>query len=211
MTNRLHHTLIALLLSAGLAACATNSTITHDYVTPDIAERDVTGVLVVAVAQKQESRIAFENAFARALDRNGTHAVSSYTLVPDLDADGEEIVEAAEKAGLSTILVTRYIGESVQDVYHPGTVYYGVMPAIGPYYGGGYYGYYGQAYEIAYQQPVWTTNRTYTLISDLFATDSKEHLWEAVSDTIRSGSNGELRDDIIQGFINYIKYKGVLD
>jgi hypothetical protein len=204
--------LVAAALSLCLSGCGINSTISHDYVAPDIDQMQLSGVLVVAVAQKDEARRTFENAFVKSLQRRGANAVASYTLVPALDADGEEIIEAAEKAGLDSILVTRYIGETVQEVYHPGTSYYGVMPAVGPYYGGrGYYGYYGQAYEIAYQQPVWTTNRSYTLISDLFATETKEHLWEAVSDTIRSGSKGELRDDVINGFIRNMKDNNVLD
>ena len=122
------------------------------------------------------------------------------------------MIAAARSAELETILVTRYVGESVEEVYHPGTVYYDVMPAYAGSYNRGYFnGYYGHAYEVAYEQPVWTANRSFTLISDLFATDSKEHLWQAVSDTVRAGSDNQLRDDMIKGFVDELRAKGLLD
>jgi hypothetical protein len=203
-------TLFAALLVL-LSACSTNSTITHEYVDPKAHTLDLEGVLIVGVAQKKSARVEFEDAFAKSLGRQGVRAIASHTLVANQKAEAEVFVAAAEKEGLDTILVTRYVGESVEEVYHPGTVYYGVMPAYGGRYNrGGFGGYYGHAYEVAYQQPVWTANRTYTLISDLFATESKEHLWQAVSDTVQSGSNDSLRDDVIKSFVSNLKDQGLL-
>ena len=70
-------------------------------------------------------------------------------------------------AVLVTILVTRYVGEKSDEVYHPGTVYYTVTPAYDPGYYGNFGGYYGRATEVAYQQPVWTENVSHAMISDL--------------------------------------------
>lgn len=200
----------ALLLAA--TGCSNNSTITHSYVDPEARSLDLDGVLVLAVAPDTRSRVDFEDAFARSLARHGARAVASHTLLKDAEAQADEVVAAARGADLDTILVTRYVGEQVDEVYHPGTVYYDVMPAYaGPYNRGSFGGYYGHAYEVAYDQPVWTANRTYTLISDLFATDSREHLWQAVSDTVRAGSDNQLRDDMIKGFVDELKAKGLLD
>jgi len=195
-----------------VSACSTNSTITHEYVDPNAHTLDLEGVLIVGVAQKRSARVEFEDAFAKSLGRHGVRAIASHTLVANQEAEADVFIAAAEKEGLDTILVTRYVGESVEEVYHPGTVYYGVMPAYGGRYNrGGFGGYYGHAYEVAYQQPVWTANRTYTLISDLFATDSKEHLWQAVSDTVQAGSNDSLREDVIKSFVSNLKDQGLLD
>ena len=38
------------------------------------------------------------------------------------------------------ILITRYIDERAEEIYHPGTVYCGVMPAYGGAYNRGRYG-----------------------------------------------------------------------
>jgi hypothetical protein len=195
-----------------LAACSTNSKITHSYIDPNANSMDLEGVMVLAVANDRRSRADFENAFTRTLDRKGVRAVASHSLVPDQDSEAEVFLAAAEKANVDTILVTRYIGESVEEVYHPGTIYYDVMPAYaGPYNRGRFGSYYGHAYEVAYDQPVWTANRTYTIISDLFAAESKEHLWQAVSETIRAGSDNQLRDDMIKGLVDDMKKQGLLD
>ncbi len=88
----------------------------------------------MAVTKKQSSRIDFEDAFVKALNRKGVTATASHTLVAKLDDDADAVLAAATAANLDMILLTRYIGASSEDVFHPGTIYYGVAPA----YGGGY-------------------------------------------------------------------------
>ena len=202
--------LLAGTFTLALYGCGGNSEITHSYVDPELDKLDLEGVLVVAVTQKQASRVAFEDAFTKALSSRGVRAQASHTLVPKQKAPAEEILAAAEGAGLDTVLVTRYIGESSQEVYHPGTVYYGVTPAYGAGYNRGFGGYYGRAYEVAYEQPVWTNNVTHSLISDLYATKTKEHLWQAVSETLQAGSNEKVRSDAIKGLISNLKEQGLL-
>lgn len=188
-----------------LSACANNSTIVHSYIDPTVKNMDLEGVLVIAVTQKMPARIEFEDAFVKELRQHGANAIASHTLLPSDKPGRENVIAAAKKANLDTILVTRYLGKNDQAVYHPGTIYYGVTPTYG------FGGYYGQAYEVAYQQPVWTSNVTYTLNSDLFATDSKEHLWQALSETIKAGGTGKLRDDVIKSFVGNMKGAGLFD
>lgn len=192
-------------------ACNTNSNITHSYVDPVLKKLDLDGVLVVAVAKKQEARKDFEQAFADALGRRGVRAVASYTLVPTNKPSSEDIIAAAKKANLDTIMVTRYMGKMTDEVYHPGTIYYGVTPAYGAGYHGVFGGYYGRAYEVAYEQPVWTSNVTHTIVSDLYVTETKGHMWQAVSDTIQASDNKKLRNDAISGLIGNLKDQGMLD
>jgi hypothetical protein len=193
-----------------LSGCSANSEIIHSYVNPDLAKMDLHGVLVVAVAREQSGRVTFEDEFTRALKQNGVQAQASHTLVPEAKASADQIIAAAEKADLDTILVTRYIGESEDQVYHPGTVYYGVTPAYGAGYYGGFGGYYAHAYEVAYEQPVWTTNITHTLVSDLYTTAGKEHLWQALSETIEANSTEQVREDAIDGLIRNLKSQGLI-
>ncbi len=203
--------LIAGILGLILSACNTTSEITHSYVDPVLKKLDLEGVLVVGVAQKREGRIEFEDAFAKALVKRGVNAQASYKLVPDMKPTSEVIIAAAKKANLDTILVTRYVGKAAEEVYHPGTIYYGVTPAYGRGYHGGFGGYYGHAYEVAYEQPVYTSNVTHTLISDLYVAQTKEHMWQAVSDTIQASGTGKLRDDAIASLIGNLKDQGLLD
>lgn len=200
-----------LLLLIFIAGCNTNSSITHSYVDPVLRKLDLDGVMVIAVTQEMEYRKDFENAFAKALSRHDVRAVASHTLVPSKEPSSEEVIAAATKAGLDTVMVTRYMGKAAEEVYHPGTIYYGVTPAYGAGYYGGFPGYYGRAYEVAYEQPVWSTNVTHTLVSDLYVTETKGHIWQAVSDTIQASGDKKLRDDAIAGLIGNLKDQGMLD
>ena len=202
--------LLLAVVALALSGCGGSSEITHSYVDPELDKLDLEGVLVVAVTRQQSARVEFEDAFTRALSRRGVRAQASHTLVPQQKASAEEIIAAAEGANLDTVLVTRYIGESSEEVYHPGTVYYGVTPAYGGGYHRGFGGYYGRAYEVAYEQPVWTNNITHSLISDLYVAATKQHLWQAVSETLQAGSTKQVRDDAIKGLIGSLKEQGLL-
>jgi hypothetical protein len=199
------------LLAILAVGCSNNSTIKHSYVDPVLRKLDLEGVLVVGVSQKLEARREFEQAFSNALKRRGVRAVPSYTLLPGKDPSAEEVLAAAKNAQLDTVMVTRYMGKSEQEVYHPGTIYYDVAPAYGTGYYGGFGGYYGRAYEVAYEQPVWSTNVTHTLVSDLYVTETKGHMWQAVSDTIQASGDRKLRDDAIDSLIGNLKDQGMLD
>lgn len=197
------------VLIVAVSGCANNSTITHSYIDPTANKLGLSGVLVIAVTKKMESRVDFEDAFAKALRAKGVNAVASHTLLPQIKPTKDEVIEAASGAHVDTVLVTRYLGAQNQEIYHPGTIYYGVTPAYSPHGGYGYGGYYGRAYEVAYQQPVWTSNVTYTLTSDLFAAGDKLHLWQAVSETIKAGGEKKLRDDVIDSFVDNMKDSGM--
>lgn len=194
-----------------LAGCGINSQITHSFVDPQFKDLDLHGVLVVAVTKQQAVRVEFEDSFTRQLARHGVHATAGHTLLPQKKPSAQEVIAAAEAAGLDTILVTRYVGEKTEEVYHPGAVYYAVTPAYDPGYRGSFGGYYGRATEVAYQQPVWTANVSQTLISDLYVANSKKHLWQATSDTIKTGGTSQLLDDAIGALIGNLKDEGLLN
>jgi hypothetical protein len=200
----------ALLLGLALSGCAQNTSITHSYIDPVLKKMDLHGVMIVGVAQKQSARVRFEDDFVNALKKRGVEAVASHTLLARHKAEPEEVIAAANKAGLDTIMITRYLGEMSEEIYHPGTIYYGVTPAIGSSYYGGFGGYYYHAYEVAYQQPVWTTNVTHTLVSDLYVVETKGHLWQAVSETMQAGSVKGVREDAIKGLVSDLKDQGLV-
>lgn len=199
---------LSVIMAAG---CSTNTSVTHSYVDPVLRKLDLDGVLVVAVVREPEARQDFELAFSNALARHGVRAVASHTLLPEARPSSENVISTATEAGLDTVMVTRYIGKSSEDVYHPGTIYYGVAPAYGAGYYGGFGGYYGRAYEIAYDQPVWTTNVSHTLVSDLYVTETKGHIWQAVTETIQASGDRKLRNDAIDGLMQNLKDQGMLD
>ena len=202
---------LAASCALALFACSINSEVTNSYVDPEFNKLGVHGVLVAAVAKEPATRIEFEDAFTKALVRRGVDAVASHTLVPQQKPTAQEIIDAAGKAGLDTILVTRYVGEKVDEVFHPGAVYYAVTPAYDPGYYGNFGGYYGRAVEVAYQQPVWTANVSHAMISDLYVAKTQARVWQAVSETIESSSNSQVMNDAIDALIGNLKEKGLLN
>lgn len=204
-------TLVAGIGALALAGCNINSEITNSYVDPEFSKLDLQGVLVVAVTRQPESRVRFEDTFARALQRRGVDAKASHTLVPQQDATADDIIAAATKAKLDTILVTRYVGDKTDEVYHPGAVYYAVTPVYDPGYHGNFPGFYGRATEVAYRQPVWTQNVTHAMISDLYVVETHDRLWQAVSETIQSSDTSQVMDDAIDALIGNLKEKGLLN
>lgn len=202
---------LAGLCALAVSSCNINSEVTNSYVDPEFRKMDLHGVLVVAVTREPKARVEFEDTFTRALQRRDVNAVASHTLVPEQKATAEDVIAAAEKAGLDTILVTRYVGERADEVYHPGAVYYAVTPAYDPGYYGNFGGFYGRATEVAYQQPVWTTNISHALISDLYVARTQARLWQAVSETIQASSTSQVMDDTVDALIANLKEKGLLN
>jgi hypothetical protein len=202
---------LSLMLLGLLAACSNNAEIKYAYIDPTVKNKDLHGVLVIGVAREQASRVRFETRFAKSLERKGVRALASHTLVPGDDLSKEQAIAIANENKLDTILLTRYVGESAQEIYHPGTIYYGVAPVYGGGYNRRFGSYYGHAYEVAYEAPVTTTNVTITLVSDLYEVKTEEHLWQAVSDAIKAGSQNDLLDAFIRSFVNNMVEQKLLD
>jgi hypothetical protein len=195
---------MALLLIIAATACSSTAEITYSIVAPGAINKDLHGVMVVGVATNNTDRVDYEKAFTQELRRKGVHAIASYTLLPQKKISGDQATATANKNELDTILVVRYVGESQVEIYHPGTRYYDVVPTYGPR-GGGFGGYYGHAYEVAYDPAVYSTNRTITLVSDLYEVSTEKALWTAVSDAIKAGNEKELRDSFIKAFISNLQ------
>lgn len=202
--------LCAATFTLGLVACNINSEISHSNVDRDFTTENLHGVLVVAVARSPENRVEFEDTFTKALKRYDVDAIASHTLVPQPNATADDIIAAAKQAKLDTILITRYIGESTSDVYHPGKVYYAITPAYDPGYYGNFGGYYGRAVEAAYQQPAWTSNVRHTLVTDLYVVSTQLRPWQAVSETIQASDSSQVMDDAVDALIGDLKEKKLL-
>ena len=185
---------LLLLLLVGLVACGTTAQIKHSYINPTASEKDLNGVMIIGVATTNAARIDFEKAFVRDLKGRGVRAMASYTLVPGDDVTAEQAIAAANDNNLDTILVTRYVG---------------VAPVYGPRRGG-LSGYYGHAYEVAYEPPVYTTNVTVVLVSDLYEVSTEEHLWQVVSEAIKADGKKQLRDAFIAAFVDDLRAQKLL-
>ncbi|MGK0442359.1 MAG: hypothetical protein ACJA0N_002169 [Pseudohongiellaceae bacterium] len=193
-----------------LAGCGTTAEITTAWVEPNLQKKELKGVLVIAVTDKQTARVNFEDAYTKALNKKGATAIASHTLVPG-KATKEAVIAAAKKAGLDTLLVSHYVGRVEEPVYYQGTTYYGIVPA----YGGGYHNqfdrYYGQVVKIGSSPDIWRTNNYVLLVSDLYETATEKPIWQAGSRSIDPDNRKELRNAFIDAFVDQMAEQGLLN
>lgn len=191
--------LSSLLLVIQLLGCGTTANINNAWVDPDLLGKELHGVLVVAISEKEAARIDYEDAYTKALLDKDIHAVASHTLF-SLKADKEKVLAVAREEKLDTILVTRYAGTMDEQVFHRGTTYYARTPMYGSRHHGNFGGYYG--YTKAYSDPnVYTMNSYVSLVCDLYETDTEKPVWQVASTAMDPEDRDELRDAFIEAFV----------
>lgn len=202
--------LLSIALILCLVACGTTATIDDSWVKPDLKDKNLNGVLVIAVARDEAMRTEFEQAYTKALQERGINAVSSYTLAAGAPKK-EDVIAAANAAQLDTILVTRYAGTFEQPVFHQGTTYYARTPAYGSGYHGRFGGYYTQITKVYSQPDVWMNNKYVTLVSDLYEVANEDHLWQASSSSLNPENMDEVRDAFITSFVENMDEQKMLE
>jgi hypothetical protein len=201
--------LISLLL---IAACSStpSAKITHSWISKDIEQKqDLSGVLVLAISNKAESRQRFEREFSAALTKQGVRAVASYTLKGGAKISKEDVKAMGRKENLDTVLITTFAGRDQEEVLHRGRTYYGVQPIYtggGYYRRGGYYGGgYGAVYEIAHVPDFYAQHKSLHLEANLYEIATEEHLWVAASGITESESKQTMLDSFIDAFMTQLK------
>ena len=198
---------IALCLAAILSGCASQAKITYAWTADSIDQyRDGEGVLVLAISKKPEARARFEDAFTRALQREGVHAVASYTLNDARKISREDVMAMAAQAKLDFALVTSFAGRDEYEVLHPGRTYYAVQPiytGTGGYYGRG--GVYGAPFEVAHVPDFYAQHKSLHLEANLYSLPDGEHLWQAASGIEDNHDNKAMMESFIDAYIAELK------
>ena len=154
--------IIAALITA--LGCSTIANIDRTWVDKDIHSKNLSGVLVVAMAENAELRKLFEDDYVTELKKHGVNAHASHKLgLKRINPDN--VVAVAQKQALDTVLVTNYVGSSEYDVYHGDTYFYGGAMTISSE--GGSHSYYGYSYQVDGPASHYTTNKFISLVSSL--------------------------------------------
>jgi len=197
-----------LLLTFILAGCGTSAHIEKSWVHKDFYSKNFRGILVVAAANREQDRRAFETEFTEALQKHGVHAVASYTLKGGTDLNKEDVAAMAAQAQVDTVLVTLFAGRDETAVLHPGRRYY----AYTPVYGGGYYGrgIYGVPYQVGQTSDFWAEHKSVHLEASLFEVKTEELLWRASSGMEEQSDVAKMRPAFIQSFMEDLASRGVI-
>jgi hypothetical protein len=201
--------ILALVCLLALGACASSAKITHTWVAEDIHDKDLQGVLVLAISEKPDARQRFERAFTDALKKRGVNAVASYELKGGAKITKADIIDMGRQANLDTVLVTTFAGKDQHEVLHPGRDYYGYQPM----YNRGYYGrgsVHGVPYYVGSTPDFYAVHKSVHLEANLYAITSEEHLWLAASGVDESDNVDTMLNAFISAFIKQLSEQGLV-
>jgi hypothetical protein len=186
------------------AACDSTS-VKDTWKDPQYAGSPFRNVMVLGVSKSPANRRVFEDGFARALRETGATASPSYPVLPE---DGEiphnRIQRAVDQAGADAVLVTRVLRVDRNIQTSPATMGIGVGRG---YYGGGYRGYYGAAWNApvdVYEYEV------LTLESTLWDVKSDKVVWSGTSEASEPKDVATLTQSLAKTLIAKMKADGVL-
>ncbi len=187
-----------------LAACSNTATITHSWVAEGIENKDLEGVLIVAISSKAEPRQRFEREFAAALKNHGVRAVVSYDHKGGAKIDKADVLAISQELNLDTVLITSFAGRDHTEVLHAGRTYYGVQPI---YNRNGYYrrgSVYGAPYEVAHIPDFYAQHKSVHLEANLYEIATEEHLWVAAAGIDESDDIESMRSGFISAFMQQL-------
>jgi len=196
--------LLIFALAAALAACSNTATVTHSWMADNIAQKDLHGVLIVAIAEKPATRQSFETKFADALTARGIHAVASFDHKGGAKIGKEDVLALSRELDLDTVLVTVFAGRDQTEVLHAGRTYYGVQPI---YNRTGYYrvgSVYGAPYEIAHIPDFYAQHKSIHLEANLYEIATEEHLWVAAAGMDDDGDFKTMESAFISAFMRQL-------
>jgi hypothetical protein len=203
-----------MLLLLILTACskATMTNFSQSYRNPGYEETVFKRVLIIAVAQNEESRKTFEDALASAIANEGGTAAPSYTVLPDSTQISEQqLYTVIQDAGIDGVLLTRLLSVDKDTEYtppkkynNPQTRYYPAGPGWGYGYGG-YYGWYGTTYAEVHTPGYFDTSTTLKLESNLYSVATNELVWTGQSETIDPDSLDDARASVTQAVAKKLK------
>ena len=207
---------IFIIAAATLAACSkTKTSIPQSYRNPGYEQTVFKKLFVIGVAESQESRQAFEDAFAKAIAAQGGGAQASWGLLPQSTKLEEEQIRAAIEGGnFDGVLITRLLSVDKDQEYvepkaynNPKTRYY---PGGGGYYGrghygGGYYGFYGTTYAKVHEPGYFETSTTLRLETSLYSLATDGLVWTGQSDTVDPESIPDARESMTTAVAKKLK------
>jgi hypothetical protein len=197
----------------GVLACASTqeTRLRNVQVTPSLQPSRLRNVATMAITPNQETRQRAEGDLAARIQRLGTQAVASTSVLgAQPPATKDELREALLKSGVEAVLVGQFVGKDTQQKV-VGTQTVGGPAFVGPGYGmGGLYGYYGWAGP-TYTEPVVRDQTTLVLQFRLFRVEGDgQLLWSAQSQTIDPGQQDEVIAQVNEAVVTELARSGFI-
>ncbi len=194
---------IVLLVTA--AGCASTS-IRDSWTAPGLqGPLDYQKILVVFMDPTEATRRAAEDALVARIGSG--QAVASHTLFTMQEVQNAADNEAAVRrtlqgAGVDSAVVMRMVSEQQELSYSPGMTY--------PAYYGGFYGYYGRGWGMAYSPGYMRTDTIVSVETNLYSLDDEELVWAGTTETFNPNDIAKMVNEIADAVNQDLRSKGLL-
>ncbi len=194
-----------------LAACSkTTTNISQSYRNPGYEQTVFKKLFVIGVAENQESRQAFEDAFANAINGQGGSAATSWGHLPKSEQLTEdEVRSAVEAGGFDGVLITRLLAVDKAQQYTPASTYNNPRTRYyaggGGLYGYGFYGFYGTTFAQVHEPGYFETSTTIRVETNLYSVATDSLVWTAQSDTVDPSSIPDARESMTAAVAKKLK------
>jgi len=185
-------------LFAGLVLISCSTTkITHTWADKSYRGSPFSDILVIGVAEQNETRRSFEKKFVAKLESMGVKGVESSTVMAaDEKIDKETILAVVEKTGVDGVLLTYLVAVTEKEVANPGPTY----SPVDDYHGGSMPDI-SSAYEYRSAPQYYTTRVKVRLETNLYDASTEQKVWSARSRTLNPKSETALMDSVIDALV----------
>jgi len=198
---------IAVAVSAFfLPISCTTTKITHTWADKSYRGMPFSHILVIGVAEKDETRRSFEEKFVTKLEATGVKGVESSNVMPaDEKIDKETILAVVRKTGVDGVLLTYLVAVKEKEVASPSVTY---SPADD--YHGGSIPDLSSAYDYRSDTQYYTTRVKVRLETNLYDAKTEKKVWSARSRTLNPKSDTALMDSVIDALVKDLKKNKLL-
>ncbi|MBS0578762.1 MAG: hypothetical protein JSR36_05810 [Proteobacteria bacterium] len=170
-----------------LGGCSTTH-FTSTWQDPETRAGALRGKTVAAIFLSKDANLrrASEVYIANDLTNRGARGVTSYSILPSSNTDGEAAREILKNAGVDAAIVMRIAGKDQKVTYHPGSTsaFYG---GFGPYYSYGY--------SALYTPASVSTDTVIAVETLIYRLSDDKLMWASISNTTNPDNLSMLIDE----------------
>lgn len=202
---RLFKGIAVIVLLVTLAGCASTS-IRDSWTAPGIqGPLDYQKILVVFMDPTEATRRAAEDALVARIGSD--RAVASHTMFTVQEVQNADQNESAnrgkvEAAGIDSAVIMRLVNEQQKMSYSPGMTY--------PSYYGGFYGYYGRGWGMAYSPGYMRTDTVVSVETNLYSLENDELVWAGTTETLNPNDVAKMVNEIADAVSKDLRSKGLV-
>lgn len=211
--------MVACMTLVGIAACkaSTKTSISQSFRNPGFEDTVFQKLFVMGVAPDQEGRVAFEDAFVGAIEKQGGNARASWTVLPQSTLlPDEAIYEAVQQGSFDGVLVTRVLSVDRSTTFtppkrynRPRTTFYRAGPQWGMGFGG-YMGFYGTTFAEVHRPGYIESSKSIRLETNLYSVATNDLVWTGQSVTVEPKSLSSLVKSTTAAVARRLKQEGLI-